>query len=57
MEEIIDKFSRILGEPVEKKLDAQYGTSRIFWQRRDDAPDITVTESQGILKILFQPHR
>jgi hypothetical protein len=55
IEEMISKISGVLGNPAEKKLDAQYGTTRIAWPATQKFPGILVTESQGILKMLYQP--
>ena len=52
--EVIAQFTALLGEPVEKKLDAQYGTTRIAWKGKGKSPDLLVTESQGIMKLLYQ---
>jgi hypothetical protein len=52
--DVIAQFSAFLGEPAEKKLEAQYGTTRVVWKGKDKAPDIVVTESQGIMKLLYQ---
>ena len=54
IDELVSEFSSLLGEPVEKKIDAQYGTTRIGWRGRGKMPDILVTESQGIMKLLYQ---
>ncbi len=49
------KFTAILGQPVEKKLEAQYGTTELHWMSKGELPDVFVTESQGIMKIIYQP--
>ena len=54
-EEVITDFSKVLGAPAEKKLDAQYGTTEIHWPRKAAFPDVFVTESQGVMKIIYQP--
>jgi hypothetical protein len=55
VEEVITEFTKVLGEPTEKKLDAQYGTTEIHWPRKATFPDVFVTESQGQMKIIYQP--
>jgi hypothetical protein len=54
VEDVITQFSALIGDPTEKKIDAQYGTTRIFWKSRHQTPAIIVTESQGVMKILYQ---
>jgi len=53
--EVETKFTGVLGEPVEKKLEAQYGTTELHWPSKGELPDVFVTESQGIMKIIYQP--
>jgi hypothetical protein len=53
IDDLVAKFSALRGDPTEKKLEAQYGTTRIFWKGNATLPDLTVTESQGILKMLY----
>jgi hypothetical protein len=54
IEDMIGKISGVSGDPSEKKLDAQYGTTRIVWKATPKSPAIEVTESQGILKMLYK---
>jgi hypothetical protein len=55
VDDLVTKFSTTLGDPVEKKLEAQYGTTEIHWVGKPGFPDVFVTESQGIMKIIYQP--
>ncbi len=43
------------GNPAEKKLEEQYGTTELHWTSKPGLPDVFVTESQGIMKIIYQP--
>ncbi len=54
VDEVITDFSKVLGAPDEKKLEAQYGTTEIHWTSKAGAPDVFVTESQGQMKIIYQ---
>ena len=53
--EVIDVFTKALGEPVQKKLDTQYGVTEIHWSTHAQLPDVFVTESQGVMKVIYQP--
>jgi len=55
IEEVVFQFSKILGQPVQKKIDAQFGTTEIRWNSQKQLPGVYVTESQGIMKIIYQP--
>jgi hypothetical protein len=55
VQEVITDFTKVLGDPAEKKLDAQYGTTEIHWPAKASFPDVFVTESQGQMKIIYQP--
>jgi hypothetical protein len=55
VDEVVTKFSAALGDPVEKKVEAQYGTTEMHWASKPGLPDVFVTESQGIMKIIYQP--
>jgi len=52
---ILENFSKLLGNPVENKMEAQSGTSRLHWVRNEKPHDVLVTESQGTMKILITP--
>jgi hypothetical protein len=53
--EITTAFSKELGKPVDQKLEAQYGNSRVHWTENTSPHDVLVTESQGTMKILVTP--
>ena len=55
IEEVVKQFTKILGEPSSKKIEAQYGSTEIRWNSQKKLPGVYVTESQGIMKMLYQP--
>lgn len=55
LNDVIARYSKIFGEPVQKKIDLQYGTSEVRWKGAPGRPEVFVTESQGTMKILVTP--
>ena len=55
IEEVVKQFTKILGEPAHKKIDAQFGSTEIRWNNQKTLPGVYVTESQGIMKMLYTP--
>lgn len=55
LNDVIARYSKIFGEPVQTKIDLQYGTSEVRWKGAPGRPEVFVTESQGTMKILVTP--
>ena len=54
VEELVTKISALVGAPAEKKIDAQYGSTRIVWKGHGKSPELALIESQGIMKLLYK---
>lgn len=54
VDELLAQFTKTLGAPSQKRIEAQTGATEIHWPAGRLTPDVFVTESQGIMKLLYQ---
>ena len=53
-DDAVDGLKELFGEPAEQQVAAQYERSLARWPATKDRPQVLLTESQGVLKLLIQ---